>query len=162
MAIINIISESIVDWKEKGWNDIVKRIEKFRELSGVEKFVYDDAEFYTFADAYGDLLKDIASILEGEFTLSNIELAEEPDLWKFNFHINGVAESIVLELEEPEWFETKFITDFNQILKKHGSERLGRLVCSTGVDRADQSFELCFITDEVYKKLKKNRPSFAE
>src|SRR4051812_190426 len=104
MAIFRNVTECINEWNEKGWTDIVKRIAKFRELSEIENYVFDDAEFYTSAEPYLELLNDIAVLLKGSFIISDIALNEEESNWNFQFKINGASEVVLLEVEDPEWF----------------------------------------------------------
>lgn len=161
MAIFRNVTETIIEWNEKGWTDIANRIAKFRELSGIENYVFDDAEFYTSAGPYLELLNDIAVLLKDNLKITDLSLSEEDSSWKFEFKINGVSEVIILEIEDPEWFEEGFIKKINKILKRHGSNIFGRFVFPTGKDREDQCFQLCFITDETHSLLKKSKPKFA-
>lgn len=164
MAIFRNVEEAINEWREQGWagwEESAKRITMFSELSGIRDFVFDDAEFYTSSSPYVELLNDISVLLKPIYLITEITLNENDCVWEFEFKVNGTPEKIVLEVEDPEWFEEDFIKDFNKILKKHKSTLFGRFVFPTGKDREDQSYNLCFISDETLSILKKSKPKFA-
>lgn len=164
MAIFRNVEEAISEWKGQGWTgweESAKRITKFSELSGIKDYVFDDAEFYTSSSPYLELLNDISVLLKPNYEITEITLNKSEGIWEFQFKINGAPEKITLEVEDPEWFEEDFINDFNKILKKHKSTIFGRFVFPTGKDREDQSFHLCFISDEIHSVLKKSKPKFA-
>jgi hypothetical protein len=164
MAILRNVEQAISEWKEQGWagwEESAKRITKFSELSGIKDYVFDNAEFYASSSSYLELLNDISVLLKNNYAITEITLNKGEGIWDFEFKINGASEKITLEIDDPEWFEEDFIKDFNKILKKHKSTIFGRFVFPTGKDREDQSFHLCFISDETYSILKKNKPKFA-
>jgi len=161
MTSIRNVTETIVEWKQSGWDEIVGKIDKFRELSGVENLVFGDAESFDCAESYLNLLKDSATLMIENLPITELKVVAEDARWNYEFSINNTVESIVLDVDCPEWLNEGFIKSFNEILKKHGSKIFGRFVHPTGIDRQDQCFHLCFITDETYSVLKKSKPRYA-
>ncbi|WP_226645345.1 hypothetical protein [Microbulbifer variabilis] len=158
---IRSVSECIEEWQEHSWDEIISLITQFRDISKAEYFILDDAESYDSPIAYVALLDEMAELLKDEFSITNISHTTTTSGWVFNFFADGQEESIILNVSSPEWFENNFLSQFNLILQKYDHQNIARMVHTTSVDRIDQCFNICFLSDSQFQALQVSKPAFA-
>ena len=166
MMVINI-KDQIKKWEEESddpdyWSESIGFLKEFQKLSGVEKYINDDAEDYEIMSCYTELLKGMSEIIAPDLQITDIKASVQEGLWCFDFNINGQANRITMPPTGMDWINFDFMTSVNTCLENAGSEKRIRLVYPTSEINRDQCFDMAFIDDETTDILAAQSPSYAE
>ena len=143
------------------WSKSVMYLKEFQKLSGVDKYIRNDAEAYWSIECYTDLLNEINELTNPELQLTDINAISEDGEWKFRFKINGNPSQIEMNDPKTDWIKFNFIGELNDCLSEHGIEKELKIVYPTSTYKRDQGFELVFIDEVIFKKLVNHMPKYA-
>jgi len=154
--------QDTIDYLEKNeFSDVCRKTKIFQEVSDISKYIFGDAEDFFGSASYAMFLGDMAQILPPDTLIKDINHESTEDLWVIEFKINNMKETINLADTDTDWLKVEFLEQFNDILLKHQSQVFARIVYTGSIEYADQTFDLCFINEEVYQKLKDTAPGYA-
>lgn len=160
--LVKNLEATIVEATENGWHNSIENRPKFRELSGVEEYITDDAENYYHVDQYVNLLLNIAVLTSKNVKISEVEGEATSDSWVIKFNCSGQNFRIELFDINTDWFKEEFLAELNDCLENVGCEKKVCLVCVDSIIYTDQCFSLCFISDETYSILQNSNPAFVK
>lgn len=166
MSVVKIESQ-IQEWmndpdsQDDYFSQITIYLKEFQTLTGLDKYISDDAELYYDIQCYIELLENISEITKPEIRISDIEGKSENKAWEFNFKINGEPKQIKMNDPDSDWLREEFIDLLNSCMEGNGSIKKLKMVWATSEHNTDQCFDLAFINEETFEALVNHSPRYA-
>lgn len=143
------------------WSKILNHLTEFKSLTSLDKIITDDSESYWDIKCYQQLLEGIGILTSSEIQISGVSTSVEGIHWKINFTLNDTSKTIDFEDPDTDWIFEGFFKKLNDILVQNGSSKKIRMVYSASEFNTDQTFDLCYVTDETFIKLMEHSPRYA-
>lgn len=140
----------------------IDSLQKFQELTGIEKYFSDEASLYFQIDEFRVCLFALRELTKDEFEISNISSKDLEQTWVFNFDLNKIPCSINILIGDEESYLNDFFNQLNNLIKTHSaSNKLLKVVMVASELWSDEYFDICLIDEETFNILVEHTPKYA-